>query len=595
MSVRSKILVVGVVSFLAILLATPAMAATVGDYDGDGNTDFAVWRPSTGQWFIIPSSNPSTSIVQQWVLVGDIPVPGDYDGDGKTDFAVWRPSTGQWFVIPSSNPSTSIVQSWGLIGDIPVPGDYDGDGKTDFAVWRPSTGAWYIIPSSNPSNTIQQSWGTNGDIPVPGDYDGDGKTDFAVWRPSTGAWYIIPSSNPSNTIQQSWGTNGDIPVPGDYDGDGKTDFAVWRPSTGAWYIIPSSNPSNTIQQSWGLNGDIPVPGDYDGDKKTDFAVWRPSGGTWYIIPSSNTSNTIQQSWGTNGDIPIPGDYDGDGKTDFAVWRPSTGTWYIAPIANPSNTITQQWGTYCDTPGNEPIGATLPQGCGVWTFDTSDPQHNPQANSASNVSVGPVTPSQVDEIAFLAISERDTDLSAGWVRLYDSGTSGTGTHTGVYVNTYQTNRSINETLESESFGWATNILLFKGLWSLPLTQPITSVQISNNVVTCQAVNNFIVGTQVLINALNTGGLSNNTYTITGATPTSFQFSAALSNTGPNSENGAATNLPYLQQAVIGPSASGLNWNQTFTASLPSPLTAGSTVVAVLITGDNNAFGYFNTPG
>ena len=28
----------------------------------------------------------------------DMPVPGDYNGDGETDLAVFRPSTGMWFV-----------------------------------------------------------------------------------------------------------------------------------------------------------------------------------------------------------------------------------------------------------------------------------------------------------------------------------------------------------------------------------------------------------------------------------------------------------------------------------------------------------------
>ncbi len=281
-----------------------------GDLDGDSATDIAVFRPSTGYWYIEQSStNNTTSVAYQWGESTDVTVPGDYDGDGRADLAVYRPSTGYWYILLSStNYATYIAQPWGISTDVPVPGDYDGDGKTDLAVYRPSTGYWYILQSStNNSTYVAQPWGISSDVAVPGDYDGDGKADLAVYRPSTGYWYILQSStNFSTYVAQPWGISTDVPVPGDYDGDGKTDLAVYRPSTGYWYILQSStNYSTYVAQAWGISSDVTVPGDYDGDGKTDLAVYRPSTGYWYILQSSTNYTTyVAQPWGLSTDIPV---------------------------------------------------------------------------------------------------------------------------------------------------------------------------------------------------------------------------------------------------------------------------------------------------
>ena len=134
------------------------------------------------------------------------------------DIAVYRPSTGTWYV------RNLLAVQFGDAGDIPVPGDYNGDGITDLAVYRPSTGTWYV------RNLLAVQFGDPGDVPVPGDYDGDGTTDLAVFRPSSTMWLV------RNQLAVSFGTADDTLVPGDYNGDGATDIAVYRPATGTWLI-----------------------------------------------------------------------------------------------------------------------------------------------------------------------------------------------------------------------------------------------------------------------------------------------------------------------------------------------------------------------
>ena len=226
---------------------------------------------------------------------GYLPPRIDFDGDGKTDVTVWRPSTGYWFVIPSSDPQSPFAKQWGLPGDVPIAGDFDGDGISDLAVWRPSNGTWYVVPSWAPSTVIIQQWGLPGDVPINADFDGDGGTNLAVWQATNGTWYVIPSLTPSIPIIQQWGLPGDIPVSADFDGDDRTDFAVWRPSNGTWYIIPSTNPLSPYTQQWGLPGDEPIVGYFEGQRGADFAVFRPSEARWYIFRQAELPEHIRCS------------------------------------------------------------------------------------------------------------------------------------------------------------------------------------------------------------------------------------------------------------------------------------------------------------
>ncbi|MEJ7699241.1 MAG: VCBS repeat-containing protein [Pyrinomonadaceae bacterium] len=146
------------------------------DYDGDGKLDLAVFQGrynmSSGSfdyiWFILQSSDGVAREVQ-FGDGGDKVVPADYDGDGKTDIAVYRPSNGFWYILGSRDGFRA--EKFGVATDKPVPADYDGDGKTDIAVFRPSNGTWYLNKSKE--GFAAHVFGFSDDIPIPNVYFGN--------------------------------------------------------------------------------------------------------------------------------------------------------------------------------------------------------------------------------------------------------------------------------------------------------------------------------------------------------------------------------------------------------------------------------------
>lgn len=215
----------------------------IGDFDGDGLTDLAIRRLSSASWKVRNSSGSNFNSVlkngEQWVVFGrekqDIPAIGDYDGDGISDFAVFRPKSQIWYVRNSSSTNyNSVLQDaiqrvkmGNKSSSVPVAGDYDGDGITDMALFDAQISRWTILYSSSPDSIQFFDFGSSGaDIPVVADYDGDGKTDIAVWNGESLVWQIRESSAGQLRSLAFGYHSSDIPIVADYDGDGLADPAL---------------------------------------------------------------------------------------------------------------------------------------------------------------------------------------------------------------------------------------------------------------------------------------------------------------------------------------------------------------------------------
>lgn len=240
-----------------------------GDYNGDGTSDFAVFRSGTGYWY---ASHITRAFFGNSL---DQPVPGDYDGDGTADFSVFRPSAGLWAVA-------NLTRAYfGSTGDLAVPADYDGDGLCDIGIFRENGGLWSI------RSRTRFYLGATDDWPLPADYETDGTATAGLYRPSSGQWII------RDLTRFYFGSSADWPVPGNYFGADAGLFTIYRGCWGMWAI------RNLTRVAFGRCMDRPCPADFDGDGTDDLCFHRPGTGLWAVW-----ALTRVYVGGLTGDIPV---------------------------------------------------------------------------------------------------------------------------------------------------------------------------------------------------------------------------------------------------------------------------------------------------
>lgn len=266
-------------------------AARTVNFAGDTRSDYVTARSasSTGAtvWNILANGGTATGV--QWgtgvgFAGGDIAVPADFNGDGTSDVAVWRPGAAQVaaFYILNSGTNTVSTVLFGQNGDDPtVVGDYDGDGRADAAVYRAGAGSgqsffYYRATTGAANNIATAPFGIGGDKPFPGDFDGDGRFDFAVVRNEGGNARHFQQRSTQGFVSTQFGLFTDRFATGDFDGDYRHDLVAIRNNGGTltWYVATSVT-NQFIQLPFGTAAtDFITPGDYDGDNRSDFAVFR---------------------------------------------------------------------------------------------------------------------------------------------------------------------------------------------------------------------------------------------------------------------------------------------------------------------------------
>ena len=359
-----------------------AHGLVVGDFNHDGMTDFMSANGNFDTWL----ANGDGSFRAAWSTpapaacapashcvsaAGNGVFVGDFDGDGRTDFTIAGQSFDTWiasgagdgsFTLAYSTPPPSWCQAGGAVSCLNpaangvLVGDFDGNRQTDFLSAGSNFNAWlaapraqdmrrstvgryqpsrgtFLLEDADGSQALNMvHFGPTGDqlLPVAGDWDGDGFDGIGVYDPQTSTFYLKNEATDGLadiTVQYGPPGGNFLPVAGDWDGDGKATIGLYDPAAGMFNLTNQNVPGPAqIAFRYGPAPSTltPLVGDWNNDGVDTIGLYDPayapaSGG--FKLRNSNSEGVadLTFSYGPAGLVAVTGDWDGDGTDTVGVF------------------------------------------------------------------------------------------------------------------------------------------------------------------------------------------------------------------------------------------------------------------------------------